>query len=222
MNAMKLVAGGLLGCWIILLCWTLDQTSSFLIQRGPEQRLNIVPPLAQLPPDILRLISFGRMPLVHDFFQVWMVQALNDERLTPDLADTLADTLVLLSRHGLRHEFSYLAGCLTLWDRLDRADLCFKVNEAGLRNIPRSWRLAMTQGFIDAFVLEQPTRAAFFYQLAASRENSPDYVASVAQKLLDQENVTQQEYLETMNQMISIPGNEALRDLLLHRKWSEQ
>jgi len=154
------------------------------------------------------------MGLFHDFFVIWMNQVIQAPELRPEQADELAESLVLLSKHGTPYEVIYMAACFALWQQLDRAELCFKVNEAGLRVAPQSWRLPMTQGFIDAFVLRNELRAAFFYQLAASRERSPDYVASVAQKLLDQEQVSDQEFLQTLEEMINIPGHEKLRQQL--------
>lgn len=180
---------------------------------GTATEFTITPPMASLHPDLIRLVSLGHEGLLHDFFQVWLNQVINDPRLTAEHADELATAVTLIARHRTPYDFVYIGSCFTLWE-LGRPDLCFRVSEAGLKANPASWKIPMTQGFIDAFILQVPTRAAFFYQLAASREHSPDYVARVAQRLLDQEEVTESDFLATLEEMLNKPGNESLRALL--------
>ena len=88
----------------------------------------------------------------------------------------------------------------------------------GLKALPQSWRIPMTQGFIAYFEQKDNIKAAAYYQLAASRPNSPPYVASLAAKLAKRGFANGQDLNETIDMLREVPGGTKIIEILRNRK----
>jgi hypothetical protein len=77
-----------------------------------------------------------------------------------------------------------MLSCFVMMQEFNRPETCKRIILDGLSAIPNSWRLPMTQGYVQAFITKEPAQAASFFQMAASREQSPEWVKKVAIKLV--------------------------------------
>ena len=75
----------------------------------------------------------------------------------------------------------------------------------------------MTQGFIAFFEQKNDIKAAAYYQLAASRPNSPPYVARLANKLAKRGFANGQDLNETMDMLRDVPGGTKIIEVLRDR-----
>jgi hypothetical protein len=75
----------------------------------------------------------------------------------------------------------------------------------------------MTQGFIASIEEKDDIKAAAFYQLAASRQNSPPYVAKLATRLRERGYANGQDLNETIELMSEVPGGTRIIEILRER-----
>ncbi len=75
----------------------------------------------------------------------------------------------------------------------------------------------MSQGFVAAFEMKNDLQAAAYYQLAASRPNSPEYVGKLATRLTTRGYADGQDLNESVQLMMEVPGGSRIVDILRER-----
>jgi hypothetical protein len=75
----------------------------------------------------------------------------------------------------------------------------------------------MAQGFIASFKLQDDLKAAAFYQMAASRPNSPEYVGRLAKRLSERGYANGQDLNETIDMLSEVPGGTRIIEILRER-----
>lgn len=170
-------------------------------------------PLESVPRTLVPVITFGHKNVYDDIVHIWLIQSLLDQRFTakPDVLVRQIES-VIEKRPAI--ETLYMLSCFIAMKDLQRPELCQSITIAGLEVFPNSWRLPMTQGFVHAFILNEPMQAASFYLLAASRPNSPSYVQRVAEKLAAKETVNEDDYQHSLELMFGPKHAEEFRQLL--------
>lgn len=159
------------------------------------------PPLAQLSPSFVNILTLGNKALYDDFINLWLLQMLvAPER--PIESERLLTTIRAVIRHKPKFETLYLLSCFTLYLDYKRPEACQEIILAGLEAFPQSWRLPMTQAYVHYFLLKEPAQAASFFQMAASRPGSPAYVQNLVKKLIS-ENQLDTDDLESSLQILS-------------------
>jgi hypothetical protein len=190
---------------------------SFELNRG---RIKLVtpPPLSSLDRKIIDIVTLGQRALYDDFMNVWMIQILGDPAVKSENADAIAKTVYQVTRLKPKVESMYMLPCFILGLDFNRPELCERMIIDGLAAFPESWRLPMTQGFMFAFKLNDPAKAAGFYSLAASRPQSPPYVGSLAKKLLNKESVSQEDVNTALELMFKVPGGSRFESFMMQNR----
>jgi hypothetical protein len=75
----------------------------------------------------------------------------------------------------------------------------------------------MTQGFMASFVAKDDLKAAAFYELAASRPKSPEYVGKLAKRLTARGYADGEDLTETVRLMSEVPGGSRIIEILQAR-----
>lgn len=178
-----------------------------------EYDLFQAPPLAGMKTSLVNLLLLGQKPVYDDFISIWLLQALVDQRKGKD-ADGMQRAINSVVHHEPKLESIYMLSCFVMMDDMGRPEACQDITLAGLRAFPQSWRLPMTQGFVEYFKLKRPAQAASFFMMAASRRDSPDYVQKVARKLLTTNEVSEEDLQSSLALLKETGSDEAFRKML--------
>lgn len=188
------------------------------VKERAAYKLVNAPPLAALDPKTLDTLMLGHSGLYDDFALIWANQFLADSKLKESTnAEDLYKALFAIMRHQPKVEGLYILSCFVLSFDFQRPEYCEKISIEGLKAFPESWRIPMTQGFITSFVMKDDLKAAAFYQLAASRPKSPEYVGKLAARLTARGFADGQDLNETIQLMTQIPGGTQITELLRER-----
>jgi hypothetical protein len=201
---------------IIVSCAGLWETSrkNWSYDRENYDRLQ-PPPLSLLSPKALNFAVLGHRNLYHDFTTIWMIQVLADRNFKTFAPPEKIIAFVLKSlRHRPNIEGIYLLSCLALTLQLAQSEACEEISKRGLAALPNSWRIPMMQGFVSSFKLGDHTKAAVYYTIAASRESSPQWVKSLAQKLSVKESDGNSDLNEVIGELREIDGGTKLLNIL--------
>jgi hypothetical protein len=171
-----------------------------------------------MDPKILDIMLLGHGGLYDDFAMIWSIQILAEPNLkNTTTADELSNTLLEILKHQPKIEGIYLLSCYVLGLDFQRGDLCDKISIEGLKAFPDSWRIPMTQGFMASFVAKDDLKAAAFYELAASRPKSPEYVGRLAKRLTARGYADGEDLSETVRLMSEVPGGSRIIEILQQR-----
>ena len=188
------------------------------VKERAAYKLVNAPPLAELDPKTLDALMLGHSGLYDDFALIWANQFLADPKLKESTsAEDLSEALFAIMKHQPKIEGFYIFSCFVLGLDFQRPEYCEKISVEGLKAFPDSWRIPMTQGFIASFVMKDDLKAAAFYQLAASRPRSPEYVGKLAARLTARGFADGQDLNETIQLMTQIPGGTQITELLRQR-----
>lgn len=210
-----------IGVYSIVLLWVLAlgyaykaASNSSWQQLAPSPTKVPRPPLSRLTPNFVKILTLGHKQVFDDFLLMWMIQLTTIEGVDKVRDKQLGKIFIDLLRYKPHLESFYLLGCYELAMRAKLPKLCFPITETALQEFPESWRIPMMQAYIEGFVNKNKSQAAFFYSLAASRPESPEYVVNVAKKMLADESVTREEIEQTMKMIVDIPGSEKFSDFI--------
>lgn len=200
----------LLVIWTAALCALLFSVTA---RTEAAARANVrfldPPPLTQLDTRMLDILTLGHRTLYDDLLHVWMIQVLVDPRVRTVKPEDLQAFVLNATRHRPRIESLYMLSCFVLATDLARADLCEKITLDGLKAFPGSWRIPVTQGFIEAQVMKNPKTAALYYGIAASRAEAPEFLKKLTQNLVEKNELSPEELRETLEKTIEGNGPEA-------------
>lgn len=207
--------------YLMIVLWIVGICSAFYYVAPRSLRIaqsdtyiNIAPPLASLNPKFIKVITLGHKDVYDAFVFMWMIQVVAN----PDLSayhERLDEVARFVVAQEPGHESLYMLLCLTLASpRLKHPETCRIINETGLKLFPQSWRLAMIQGYIEAFEMKDKARAALFYSLAASRKESPEYVGKLAKRLINDETVSESEIAEAWKMAVNFEGWEKFQEIM--------
>jgi hypothetical protein len=181
-------------------------------------KLVAAPPLATLSADRLRIVTLGHKGLYDDFATIWAIQFLADPDLkSKSTASEVYAALLPIANNRPRLESFYMMGCFVLALDFKEPGYCETLSIQGLKAFPTSWRIPMTQGFIATLIENNDLKAAAFYQLAASRENSPAYVAKLVTRLAQRGFADGQDLNETADMLKDVPGGTRMISVLRER-----
>lgn len=164
------------------------------------------PPLISLEPRILDVLTGGHRGLYEDFAFIWTLQSLVDPNLVTLDGELVQRELLKVSRHLPEIETFYMLGCFTLAFDLKRPDLCEPITLDGMKAVPASFRIPLTQGFLFFHEMNQPAKGAMYFGVAATRPHSPEFIGRMATKLVDENALDRAELEATVRQLF---GDEA-------------
>lgn len=190
----------------------------FAAEKGkvytPKYQLVENAPLVGLKTEAIDVLTLGHRGLYDDFIDIWLLQILMDPALKKESPDKIYKTILDILKQKPKIESSYMLPCFVLMVDFARPDLCENITILGLEAFPQSWRIPMTQGYVYAFKLNDPIKASAFYNLAASRKNSPPYVQSLAQKMLLKGGNDQETMKETLDLMLQVEGGSKFAEFV--------
>lgn len=171
------------------------------------------PPLTRFSPALVSILTLGHKAIYDDFINIWLLQTLMDTRKGTDDASMM--TLIRsVIKHQPKLETLYMLSCFVMAQDFKKPGHCQEITLAGLKAFPTSWRLPMTQGYIEYFMLKQPAQAASFFMMAASRPNSPEYVQKTVRNLLDKNDLSPSDLQKSLEIMAENENNKAFIQLL--------
>ncbi len=171
------------------------------------------PPLSQLQTGLINIITLGHKAIYDDFINIWLLQTLLDERRGKD-PEPMMGMIRSVIRHHPELETLYMLACFVMLQDFKKPEYCQEITLAGLKAFPKSWRLPMTQGYVEYFLLKQPAQAASFFMMASSRPDSPEYVQKTVKKLLNENNLTQDDLQKSLDILAETESSEPFLKLL--------
>lgn len=178
-----------------------------------DYNLYATPPLSGVKPQFLNILLLGNKAVYDDFIAVWLLQTIMQEGTKKEIEPFLAQVRAVI-RHSPRLETTYMLSCFAMLYELKAPEHCQEINEAGLRAFPQSWRLLMTQAYVEWFHLKHPAQAASYFTMAAQRENAPPYVQKAARKLLETNTLTDEDVQKSMDIIADRSGNKQFKQIL--------
>jgi hypothetical protein len=207
--------------FLIMLWFTLIINGFYFVNRKSvehrehsQNKVTNLPPLANLPTNIINVLTIGHKGLYDDLISIWLLQALVDKDLERSSVTEINDFINSILRHEPKLETAYLLSCYILALQIKSPESCEQISLYGLKAFPHSWRIPMTQGFVFAFQLNQRAKAGAFYRIAASRPESPEYVARLADKMMQENPLTEDEIEAARALMQQVHGSELFFDWL--------
>lgn len=180
--------------------------------KRPESSV-VEPPLINLPARTIAMLFLGFKHVYDDFLSIWAIHYLasNDPSVydTEELDKMLKK--IAISRH--RRETTYIFSCFVL-SQVGRAESCPYVLGIGMEVLPDSWRIPLTLGFIYTEDLNDPRKAAIYYNACSEREDSPTYIKSVARKLAERGGTTLEELDRSVAEVLGISKDSELYKIL--------
>jgi hypothetical protein len=213
----------LLGIWIASLS-TIVFKAAAMVENQEKSLFSILKqaPFSQLQTRILNVVTLGYRPAYDDFMAIWAIQLMADPRLADEDAEEVFKSLEGVLRHLPRKEALYMSSCFILSLDLKRPDLCEKVTSYGLKAMPESWRIPVTQAFMYIYKLTDKKNAALFYSLAASKKGAPQFLSSLAKKLQEQTDLKVTELKQTLEYLNDVEGGSRFSEFLFERSKKDQ
>ncbi len=194
---------------------------AFLIKTN-DQRLKTLraeydifapPPLSQLSSGLIDVVTLGHKSIYDDFINIWLLQTLLDPRKGKD-HEAMMQQIRSVIRHHPKLETTYMLSCIVMLQDFKKHEYCQEITLAGLKAFPKSWRLPMTQGYVEYFEMKQPAQAASFFMMAASRPDSPEYVQRTVKKLLSEKDLTPHDLQKSLEIIAETESSDAFVKLL--------
>lgn len=184
-----------------------------LSQLRKSYELYAAPPLAHMNPNVLTAFMLGQKAIYDDFISIWLLQTLMSTDVTKD-HEKLMEQIRLVIKHQPKLETTYMLSCFVMLNELKHPEYCQEINLTGLKAFPMSWRLLMTQAFVEFSAMGHPAQAASFFMMAAQRENAPPYVKKAAIKLLETKTLTDDDIQKSLELISQSEGKNQFSDLL--------
>lgn len=204
---------------VSVLFFVLTSTRAREATQLPDSFVNY-PPLIDIPERYISLMFLGFRNMYENFLAIWTTHYL----VSPTVEDYDLDQLdkmfkkVANVRH--RREYLYMLSCYVIAN-LKRPESCVDIITAGMERLPESWRLPLVLGSIYMEDLDDPRRAAIYFNVCSERENSPDYIKNVARKLAERGNTTLDALEHSVADVLGIPEDSDLYKII-KRRYNEQ
>lgn len=192
-----------IGLWLLLVAGALHAvTARTWTFAKRDFELLEPPPLTELDPRVLDLVTLGYSGLYDDFIYLWTLQTLADPRLQTMDPETVQASLLQVTRHQPEIETLYMLSCFVLAFDMKRPDLCERVTLDGLKAVPDGWRIPLTQGFLYALQMNDLKNGAMYYGLAASRRDAPEFIGPMTQKMIQENQLSITELQDTLARLL--------------------
>jgi hypothetical protein len=171
------------------------------------------PPLAHMNPKFLTAFMLGQKAIYDDFISIWLLQSLMQDNVQRD-PEKMMDQIRSVIKHQPKLETTYMLSCFVMLNQLKSPQHCQEINLEGLKAFPMSWRLLMTQAFVEYSAMNHPAQAASFFMMAAQREGAPEYVKKAAAKLVNTRELTDEDIAKSLEIIGHNEGKSQFLDLL--------
>ncbi len=189
--------------WVLLLGFALRLvTAKTQAYSARDYDVLSPPPFTSLDERLINVLTLGHRGLYDDVINIWLLQSLLDERAQARTADEVFRSMRRVTDLHPKIESLYMLCCFVLAQDLKRPDLCEPISLAGLKALPDSWRIPVTQGFIAFYNLHDPQKAALYYGLAASRQDAPPFLGKLAKNLIEKNQISVPEMQQTLDGLL--------------------
>ncbi|MGV3527152.1 MAG: tetratricopeptide repeat protein [Candidatus Sericytochromatia bacterium] len=172
----------LLGVVLAGVLWATHQTHMKLVQLLPlKQEINAQ--TLVLPPAFSQLLALGHESLAADLLWLQLIQyygAVFQQDLPPEHLEAMFDTVTQLDPD---FEDAYLFASYLLSDSREQQEAALRILEKGARRMPENWRMPFQIGFVYYLHLDQPLKAASYFEAASRKPGAPDLPARLAAQL---------------------------------------
>lgn len=197
---------------------TQHQNTSTPIER---QLRGDIAPLARLDTRLLNIATLGFRGVYDDAAMISVLPLLTDPHLSSKASGSeVASALKIITRHQPRLESLYMLSCFVLSFDLKAPELCETLTLDGIRALPESWRIPVTQGFTAAKFMQDYQKAAIYYGLAASRPSAPEFLTPLTQNLVANYQLPPEVLEETLSHSLGAKEGSRLRQVLGNRRSS--
>jgi hypothetical protein len=188
------------------------------VSERAQWKLVSSPPMSTLNSKSIDILTLGHRGIYDDLATIWTIQFLGDKDLANKAsAEEVYKAVSSFTKHQPKIEAIYLISCFVLALDYNRPEYCESISLDGLKAFPDSWRIPMVQGFVASFKLQDDIKASAFYQMAASRPNSPAYVGKLATRLANRGFANGQDMNETLDMLREVPGGTRIMEVLRQR-----
>lgn len=184
-----------------------------IVHLKGSYELYAAPPLAHMNPRFLTAFMLGQKAVYDDFISIWLLQTLMQTDTKKD-HEKLMEQIRSVIKHQPKLETTYMLSCFVMLNELKHPEYCQEINLTGLKAFPMSWRLLMTQAFVEYSAMNHPAQGASFFMMAAQRENAPPYVKKAAEKLLKTKTLTDEDIRASLELISQSEGRSQFADLL--------
>lgn len=136
-----------------------------------------MPPLVEFNPIAVQALTFGHKGLYDDLLTTWVSHQLIQPGVDPE---SVLRVVRAASQHEPRLETFYMFSCIMLTEVFGHKDACLELTTIGLKAMPSSWRIPMTQAYIYRVHYKDNEKAAAFYNLAAAQTSAPEDLRKAA------------------------------------------
>ena len=178
------------------------------------------PPLINFSSRTIAMLFLGFKQVYDDFLSIWAVHYLASPDPTIYDVDALEKMFNKIAQSRQRRETTYIFSCFVL-SQLGRPQACPQILELGMEVLPSSWRIPLTMGFIYTEDLNDPRKAAIYYNVCSEREHSPSYIKSVARKLAQRGGTTLEALDSSVAEVLGISEDSELYKIL-KRKYKKE
>ncbi|MBP6218710.1 MAG: hypothetical protein KA436_09000 [Oligoflexales bacterium] len=176
-----------LSCNLWISIAALFVSAEFLSSLKKVEKENSLSFLDSLHPDWAPVWSLGQKHVLDDLLFINLVQTFTTaaepfpEKRKLDLDQLFSSVLKILSLKP-ELESAYLVPCFAFAFDYKKAEFCEPILSIGMTVFKDNWLFPTILGYLYAVPLGNLNRAAYYYQLASTK-NAPAYIGRVATKL---------------------------------------
>lgn len=214
----RILRSSLIGFWLFGLCAMVVELSKRTeFARKSRQSLMELPPLVNVDPALVRIVTLGHKGLYDDLLHIWVLQILADKRLYSESSDTVFTYINQVIKQSPEIETLYMLSCFIMLD-FRRPELCEAISAVGIKAIPYGWRIPLTQGYVSALRLKDTEKGAYYYSMAASQAGSPAFLKSYADKLSRKIQLEDSDVKQTLDEILQFNGGSNLLKFLERKR----
>ncbi len=197
----------------VILTWLLCWFSVLVIStpsKQPDEQITCPKPAAPF----LKLLLGPQSGLYEVYLNMWLSQHLSPQQRAHYSDACVQEIISSVLRLEPYYESIYLLSSYILNFNLEKPEEAFQVLLAGQKLFPKSWRLLMSLGYIQAFELHNKSTAAVFYKAASLLRPEIAYVGSLADKLIQDQAIDPNAQEMLRNSLLSSPESEKLKQFM--------
>lgn len=203
-----------MGAIAILFVRSADMSAAAYKARAPKIT---PPPFAYIDPALIKIFTVGYKNVYDDLVQLWMVQSLVDDKLIESDKAGMDEAIQAALRVKPEIEGFYLLSCFTYLKNLDMPRACENVINTGIKLFPESFKLPVTQGYIELFVLNDRKKAAGYYAMAASKPNAPAHIQKIVTRMIREGGMTDDDMVAIIEELSQETTDEGWQKILTDR-----
>ena len=179
--------------WILWFGFLISSLHFVAKRTFPESDRYSDPFWLHIPKEIRKLLTLGQDAIYSDYLFLWSIQEATNPPRPDEEKERLFKTYTNIAKERIPFEAYYMMACYDVALDYKQPELCSQITLEGLQAFPGSWRLIMTQAYIETYEILDIAAGAALYRLASTHEWAPSWVARLATKLEAHPEITEQD-----------------------------